>query len=114
MGPQLTFRFCDPEKKKNLSNLHKKHKKKSSQKFCQKTTNFVQQKLLMGPQKGRTSTNYKPMGRVSTFEHTSLLDLFLGFIPEPIPRVPAWYPPDAGMLGSSDNPPTYSGTMKRE
>jgi hypothetical protein len=74
----------------------------------------VQQKLLMGPQKGRTSTNYKPMGRGSTFEHTSLLDLFLGLIPEPIPRVPAWYPPDAGLHSSSDNPPTYSGTMKRE
>jgi hypothetical protein len=73
------------------------HKKKSSQNFCQKTTNFVQQKLLMVPQKGRTSTNYEPMGRVWTFEHTSLLDPFLGFIPERISRVPAWYPPDAGM-----------------
>jgi len=43
--------------------------------------------------------------------------LVSSLIPEPmqyIPRVPAWYPPDAGMNSSSDNPPTYSGTMKRE
>jgi hypothetical protein len=76
-------------KQKGLSNLHKKHKKKSSQIFCQKTTNFVQQKLLMGPQKGRTSTNYEPMRRVSTSEHTSLLDLFSKHSYKPDPGIQA-------------------------
>jgi hypothetical protein len=77
MGPRFIFRFCDPKKGKICQIYTRNTRTNLPKTFAKKQQILCNKKLLMGPQKGRTSTNYEPMVQVSTFEHTSLLDLFL-------------------------------------